>query len=60
MYQVHILNLRHLAATINLIKNLSHQGRKVKEILCKIGTSVSTQREEGERDFCKISTCVRY
>lgn len=50
MYQVHILNLRHLAATVNLIKNLSHQGRKVKEILCKIGTSVSTQREEGERD----------
>jgi hypothetical protein len=32
--------ISHPAAIVNLIKNLSHQGRKVKRVLCKISASV--------------------
>jgi hypothetical protein len=33
-------SIQHPAATVNLIKNPSHQGRNVKGVLCKIGASV--------------------
>jgi hypothetical protein len=32
--------ISHPAAVVNLIKNPSHQGRKMKEVFCKIGASV--------------------
>jgi hypothetical protein len=33
-------SISHLAAVVNLIQNPSHQVRKVKGVLCKIGASV--------------------
>jgi hypothetical protein len=33
-------SISHPVATVNLIKNPSHQVRKVKEVLCKIDASV--------------------